>query len=381
MTGIRAVAVVVGIAVTLAGCGGSPAANPHDADQATTSATGAAAALHPDLGPFAGYVWAGDVNSAHADWIVPRLLPGSAPGEAATWIGAEAPGPRRGAPFVQVGVNEGNTDGASRPFYYGFYSTTTLHFHPVHLFDVSPGDQVSATLRRRGARWQIEFVDRTTGRERQLSVAEGNGRRFNEAQYTQEDVTDARTSRPFPYPRLSPVRFTAIAADGIAPAPARLTSSWLTENDGYLAPGPLHGGAFTLTHAQLTTTAVRYLRAIAVQDDATAMAIPQLLRWAQGEPAPRAAAAARRFASALRATVDTLGGERWPAGAQPKVAALRLHARALVVLLSRIPHVTTDGRTAWAVHLDRLAEMVGADGQAARRALRLPSPTVPPAAG
>jgi hypothetical protein len=376
MTGIRAVAVVVGIAVTLAGCGGSRASNSHDADPATR-----AAALHPDLGPFAGYAWSGDVNSASADWIVPRLLPGSAPGEAATWIGAEAPGPSHAAPFVQVGVNEGNPDGASRSFYYGFYSTTTLHFHPVHLFDVSPGDHVSATLRRRGARWQIEFVDRTAGRERQLSVTEGSGQRFNEAQYTQEDVTDARTSRPFPYPRLSSVRFTAIAANGLAPAPARLTSSWLTEADGYLAPGPLHDGAFTLAHARLTAAAVHYLRAVAVQDDATATAFPQLLRWAQGEPAPRATAAARRFASTLRATVATLGDERWPAGARPKVAALRMHARALVALLSRIPHVTADQRTAWAVRLDRLAEIVGADGQAARRALRLPSPTVPAAAG
>jgi len=39
------------------------------------------------------------------------------------------------------------------------------------------------------------------------------------------------------------------------------------------------------------------------------------------------------------------------------------------------------GRTAWAERFDRLTEMVGADGQAARRALRLPSPTVPPASG
>jgi hypothetical protein len=216
-------------------------------------------------------MWTGDVDSAHADWTVPRLLPGSASGEAATWIGAEAPGPRRGAPFVQIGVNEGDTGGGNEPFYYAFYSTTTLHFHPVRLFGVSPGDQVSATLRRRGARWQIAFVDGTVGRERQLSVAEGAGRRFNEAQYTQEDVTDARTRRPFPYPGLSPVRFTGVAANGVAPPPTQLTSSWLTEADGYLAPAPLHGGAFALVHARLTAAGFWYLRAIATQDGATAL--------------------------------------------------------------------------------------------------------------
>jgi Peptidase A4 family len=376
MTDIRWVAVIVGIALMLAGCGALPASKPHDA-QATTTSAGATAGLHPDLGPFAGYVWTGDVDSAHADWTVPRLLAGSASGEAATWIGAEAPGPRRGAPFVQVGVNVGNTDGASGAFYYAFYSTTKLHFHPVHLFDVSPGDQVSATLRRRGPRWQIDFVDWTRGRQRMLAVAEGGGRRFNQAQYTEEDVTDARTGRPFPYPSLSPVRFTAIAANGAAPAPARLTSSWLTEADGYLAPGPLHSDAFVLTHAQMTTAGYRYLRAIADQDGATATAFPQLLRWAEGEPAPRATVAARHFSTVLRVTVGALGDERWPAGARAKVATLRSHARALIALLSRIPRVTAVGRTAWAVRFDRLAELVGADGQAARRALRLPSPLMP----
>jgi Peptidase A4 family len=377
MTGIRAVAVVVGIAVMLAGCGGSTAANSDVADPVTTSA----GAFHPDLGPFAGYVWTGDVNSAHAGWTVPRVLPGSIRGEAATWVGAEAPGPSRAAPFVQVGVNEGNTSGGGPPFYYAFYSTTNLHFHPVHLFDVSPGDQVSATLRRRGADWQIGFVDRTAGRQRQLAVVEGAGRRFNEAQYTQEDVTDARTSRPFPYPNLSPVRLTGVAANGAAPQPGELTVSWLTEADGYLAPGPMRGGAFALAHAQMTAAGFWYLRTIAAQDDATATATPQLMRWAQGVSAPRAPAAAHHFVSVLRTTVETLSDRRWPLGARAQVTALRSHTRALIGLLSRIPDVSTAGRTAWAVRYERLAETIGTDGQRARRALRLPSPMVPTGAG
>ena len=280
-----------------------------------------------------------------------------------------------------MGVNEGNTDAGSRPFYYAFYSTTELHFHPVHLFDVSPGDQVSATLGRRGTSWRIDFVDRTLGDERTLWVGEGAGRQFNEAQFSQEDVTDARTGRPFPYPSLSPIRFTGIAANGIAPQPGQLTSSWLTEAHDYLAPGPLRGDAFTLSHTQMTTAGYRYLRAIAAQDGATATAFPQLLRWAQGEPAPRAAAAAHHFSSVLRVTVGALDDERWPPGARAKVTALRTHARALIALLSRIPRVTAVGRTAWAVRFDQLATLVVADGQAARRALRLPRPMMPASTG
>ena len=379
MSCIRVVAVIVGIAAALAGCAGTQTGqNPH---RATTSATDVAAGLHPDLGPFAGYTWTGDVDSAHADWTVPHVLPGSVTGEAATWIGAEAPGPRQGAPFVQVGVNEGNTDGDSPPFYYAFYSTTKLHFHPVHLFDVSPGDQVSATLRRHGPDWQIDFVDRSAGRQRQLSVAEGAGARFNQAQYTQEDVTDARTSRPFPYPRLSPVRFSAVTVDGITPTPARLSSSWLTEATGYLAPAPLRGDAFTLSPTEMTTAGYRYLRAIAAQNGATATAFPRLLRWAQGEPAPRAAAAAHHFSTVLRVTVGALSDDRWPPGARAKVTQLRSDARALIALLSSIPNVTAVGRTAWAVRFGRLAQRVGADAQTARRALRLPQPMLPASAG
>jgi hypothetical protein len=376
MTHISGVAVIAGIAAMLAGCGGSPGSQPHDADRATMSATRAAAALHPDLGPFAGFMWSGDVDSAHAGWTVPRVLAGSVAGEAATWIGAEAPGPSRGAPFVQAGVNEGNTGGGS-PFYYAFYSTTKLHFHPVHLFDVSPGDQVSATLGRLGTSWQIDFVDRSLGRERTLRVAEGAGRHFNEAQYSQEDVTDARTGRPFPYPSLSPVRFTGVTANGVAPRPGQLSSSWLTEADGYLAPGPLRGDAFTLSHTQMTAAGSRYLRAIAAQDGATATAFPQLLRWAQGKPAPRAAAAAHHFSIALQVTVGALRAGRWPSSARARVTALRSHARALIALLSRIPHPTALARAAWVGRFARLAVLVGSDAQAARRALRLPSPMVP----
>ena len=218
MSCIRVVAVIVGIAATLAGCAGSQTRD--DAHRAT-SATDVAAALHPDLGPFAGYTWTGDVDSAHADWTVPRVLPGSVRGEAATWIGAEAPGPSRGAPFVQVGVNEGNTDGGSSPFYYAFYSTTKLHFHPVHLFDVSPGDQVSATLRRRGARWQIEFVDRTAGRQRQLSTAEGAGRAIQRGA-VHPGGRHRRTHEPA-VPVSEPVRESAsleVTADGVTPPTA-----------------------------------------------------------------------------------------------------------------------------------------------------------------
>jgi hypothetical protein len=61
----------------------------------------------------------------------------------------------------------------------------------------------------------------------------------------------AITSATALHPDLGPfsVRFTDLAANGAAPARARLSSDWLTEANGYLAPGPWRDDAFTLRHA------------------------------------------------------------------------------------------------------------------------------------
>jgi len=382
MTRARFAAMVATIALTLAGCGGSHNAGRRSSaptHAGTRAADSAPTGSHPDLGPFAGYAWHGDARSVHAAWTVPRLRPGSVTGEAATWIGVEAPGSTGDAPFVQVGVNEGNTAGPGPPFYYAFYSTTKLHFHPVHLFDVLPGDEISATLRRSGARWQIVILDLTSSRERRLSAVQGAGRVFNEAQYTQEDVTSARTNQPFPYPSLSPVRFTEVSVDGKTPRAARLDSSWLTEANGYLAPGPMRGGAFRLSHRTISIAAVRYLQAIAAQDGATYGAMTSLLRWASGGATRPAVAAARRFAGVLRQTIAKLGTVRWPANARAKISAIRDDARRLCGLLATIRAVRPGGRLPWAQRLTRLVGALGSDGQAARRALRLPdAATLPP---
>ena len=103
-------------------------------------------------------------------------------------------------------------------------------------------------------------------------------------------------------------------------------------------PAPLRGDAFTLAHTQMTTAGFRYLRAIAAQDDATATATPQLLRWAQrraGSPARRPRRVASRACCGRPSARSS--DERWPPGARAQVSALRSHARALIALLSTDP--------------------------------------------
>ena len=370
----------------LAGCGGSSSAATGTATE-QAGATGAATiagvgspAPHPELGPFGGYVWTGPVRSAHADWVVPRVLGRSPRGEAATWIAAEAPGASDRAPFVQVGVNEDNLDHRGDASCYAFYSTARLGFAPVHLFGVRPGDVISASLRRDRTRWQITIADGSTGTRRTVIARVGAGR-FNEAEYDQEDVTDVRTHRPFPYPRLSVVRFTAMSVDDQPASPARLSSSWLTDSSGYLAPTAVAAGGFALQHTTLSTAGARYLALIDAQDAATDRSVQALAHWVSGGAPGPAGTIARHYARVTRATIAVLGETRWPAPARAAITAMRSDGQRLVALLAAVPRLASERRPVWAARFDRLVSALGMAGHAARQALHLPTHTVTAPAG
>jgi hypothetical protein len=382
-SGWMVTALLAASAAAIAGCGSHGSAR--DAAQTTTTKTATTTTAtvrstpHPELGPFAGYGWNVDVHSVHARWIVPRLAAHAPAGQAAAWVGAEAPGALRHAPFVQVGVHEGNTGGRSPGFYYAFYSTTKRHFRPLPLFTVRPGETVSATLRRVGRRWRIEIDDVNTGRKRVLFSSEGAGRTFNDALVDQEDVTDSRTGEPYPYPGPWALRFSHVSVNGGVPDRARRNSSWLTEPDGYLAPGPLRDGAFALGHVTMTPAAYRYLRAIAAQDAATTSAGAALQRWATGGPSAPARGAAARLRHIARRTERRLRTTRWPPAARAPIRALCADVRRLASLLAGYRVVPLDERLEWAERFDSLLAAIGDDGRAARRALRLPSAALLPA--
>jgi hypothetical protein len=336
---------------------------------------------HPDLGPFAGYEWNVDVRSVHAEWRVPHVIGRSPAGQAAAWVGAEAPGISGRAPFVQVGVHEGNTGSkASAPpdFYYAFYSTTKRHFRPMPLFAVQAGDVVSASVWRTGRWWRMQLVDLTSGRRRTVSSSEGAGRTFNEALVDQEDVTDSRTGKPYPYPRLSALRFVQVSVNGRARAGGRRDSTWLTEPRGYLAPGPLRDRSFALGHTSMTAAGYLYLREIAPQDAATTGEIAGLERWAAGGPAAPGRADTRRLAAVLRHTESRLRTTLWPRPARRSIDALCGDARRLISLLAAFPHVPVRERVRWAERFYAQVAALGRAGREARRALGLPSAAVLP---
>jgi hypothetical protein len=193
---------------------------------------------HPVFGAFAGYNWFGSVRSVGASWRVPRIERDSSPGRAGTWIGAEAPGLGRSAPFIQVGTSQ-ELHAGDHAFYFAFWRDTVRHFHPAVLFRAKPGDQISASLVNAGNRWAVSIRDITSGRLRTVRTLEEGRAAFNMAGWIDEDITSARTNRPIPYPRLSRIRFTAMRVDGRPPAGAALRSTWMSEHGTYLGPSAL----------------------------------------------------------------------------------------------------------------------------------------------
>jgi hypothetical protein len=203
---------------------------------------------------FAGYVWGGRVSSVQGSWTVPRILRGSPPGVAATWIGAQGPG-GGSAPFIQLGSDEqllassitgSHLAGPRAPAYFAFWSDTARHFHPLFLFPVSPGDELSASMTLGPRGWALSIKDETSGASASLTTTYALGARYNEVEWTQEDVTDGRTSKPFPYPRLSTVVFTHLTVNSHAPGAGAVYSQPMSEPGVSLTPSTLSDDAFAL---------------------------------------------------------------------------------------------------------------------------------------
>lgn len=217
------------------------------------------AALPSFFGRFAGYSESlPHVRVVHASWQVPRILPGSGPGAAGTWIGAQAAGAPN-APFIQLGTNEEQAPGAmSRParqLYFAFWSDTEHRDHPDALFIVRPGDIVAATLSLTPAGWRVLLRDRTLGRSASFLTHDEFVSRFTDASLMQEDILNATSKppAPFPYPsRMTPVRFSGISINMHRISSVGLTSSCMSENHVVMFPTAFGHRSFSLATASFT---------------------------------------------------------------------------------------------------------------------------------
>jgi hypothetical protein len=201
------------------------------------------------FGPFAGYLWTGTVSSVEASWRVPRILSDSAPGGAATWIGAQrTDGP---GPFIQIGTNENRATVAleTSNYYYAFWSDPRVHFAPQSLGRVDPGDYVSASMVLTSGVWKLRLVDHTRHLTYAFSTAQEASGHFGVAEWLEEDPTSTDTNKVIPYPQLATVRFQQLAVNESPPRVDDLYSQWLSLPGMNLAPSPVMGDEFDVSAA------------------------------------------------------------------------------------------------------------------------------------
>ncbi len=328
------------------------------------------------FGKFAGYVWQGRVESVRASWSVPGVRRGSV-GRAGTWIGAQAPGTP--GPFIQIGTNEVSFHpfplGPSVTAYYAFWSDTTNHFHPHFLFRVARGDDVSASLALVSGRWRLAIVDKTSSATARFSTGEEARASFSLAEWLQEDVTDGTTGKPFPYPRLTDLRFRRLAVNSATPAYADLYSQWMSANGANWAPSPLHRDSFALHRATVNSIGARYLQIAAGEDMATKVFVPQMAGWTATTPGSQIAAACSTFAAALRKSLHALASTPWSPRVRRHIHSLIRSTGVLLTLSQSPPSASPADLRAWTSKWARDSTALAHAAHLIRRALKIPEIT------
>lgn len=295
------------------------------------------------FGPFAGYLWHGDVHQVSAVIRVPRLNGASGNGVAGSWIAVQGMSAvtSQSGPFFQIGVNEDwNGIQATSSHYYVFWSSAGMNFRPQWMFDVGPGDAIQFSMRVVAGRLVMNARDERTGRHSTLSRGVVDADEFNQAAWHQEDVTDAQSGQPFSYPQLTPVRFSALRVDDQRPAASALQEIWMTTDDAYYGPA-LHGNAFTVSRIRPSAAALHYER-IAVPDDLqTYLWNAQSASWSAATPSRVIRAASRGYLHVLARNLTALRAYRWPRAVRGAIAGLVREQVATEAELRRLAKQTT----------------------------------------
>jgi len=351
---LRRIAALIAIAVGAVGCGGGPGRG-----VATTS-----------FGRMAGYVWSGSVTSVRGAWSVPAMAPDAGEAHASTWIGAQTLAARPSFPFIQVGTTEDRAS-ASRPVYAAFWTDTKRGYHPQLLFDVRPGDRIATALTLAAGRWRVVIVDATSGRRAVFLTREEGDAAFNLAEWLQEDPSEA-SGKATPYPSLSEVRFTRLAANGVRPPYADMYAQWMSVRGADLAPTPVRDGGFSITRGVLSPDARRYLE-IARPQNAAARRIDVIQAgWSDRTPAREIRSASAAAAASEAAYADGLGRVRWPAAVQDLAHSLAREARAQAGMFAAAARRAPASLALWRRRLGRLTPDMLRLAHRVRRALHLP---------
>jgi hypothetical protein len=322
------------------------------------------------FGRMAGYVWSGHLGSVRASWAVPRMISGSGEAHASTWIGAQATGPPGPSPFIQVGTTEDRGFG-SAPVYGAFWTDTKRGYHPQILFHVRPGDVVATALTLTSGRWRVTIADTTSGRQATFDTREEADGAFNLAEWLQEDPSET-SGKATPYPRLSDVRMTGVAANGAPPRYRDLYAQWMSVGATNLAPTPLRGDAFTIAPGVITASGRRYLEIARPQNVAARRIDTAEARWTRQTPTRAIRSVTARAAASERAYADRLARAMWPAAAREPIGKLVREVRVEAGIFAAAASHPPADLTMWRLQFAGLTPTLLRLAHAVRRALHLP---------
>lgn len=204
-------------------------------------------------GRFAGYSWFGRVTSVTASWNVPRVLAGS-PSDAgvSAWISAQSR--TAGGPFIQLGVEAFHAapwDHYST--YLAFWSDTRRQYLDQPLFDVGPGDRVSASLTLAQGRWLLAIADHTTGATSRFATSEDARGPLGEASWLEEH-TRGLGSALLPFPNVTTVVFHDLRVNSRRPPSATLDPRTMRADGHTVTPSPIQRDSFVLREARIAPT-------------------------------------------------------------------------------------------------------------------------------
>jgi hypothetical protein len=266
---------------------------------------------------FGGYNWSGKVSTIGAQWRVPKIAGTSQPGYASTWIGVQNGVNNQ---FVQVGVIE-NDFGEGPDQYQAFWSDLAVGFSPQTFGEVFPGDMVSVSMVRSDRGWSLRLVDKSRNLSGKSFVDMSRGTPFTQGEWIQEDPSPStNTSQDLPYPQISDVEFQDLQVNGEAPKLSLNDGQVLIASDGTIrVPTSIRDDTFSLTAP--TGAARQYLNDEQSIDAALSQFDERLASWNTAS-VTKETSVATAMSAALKANVQALTSQTWPAASRVAIAHL-----------------------------------------------------------
>jgi hypothetical protein len=160
----------------------------------------------PESRNWAGYTaTGGNFSEVSATWSVPQFSPDSPAGADAIWVGI---GGVHGTDLIQAGTQE-TVSGRGTTEYQAWVETLPQASRPVPLA-INAADSVSVSLQEQASGdWLVAFVNNTTGRSYQLTIAYASSR--SSAEWIVE-APSAQRGRVLPLDNFGSVSFTQAIA-------------------------------------------------------------------------------------------------------------------------------------------------------------------------